>query len=61
KKKYTAEPPLWFHDIFRTDGSAYIPAEVQLIQQLTGKARARGASPKSRADGSRVPVLTGAR
>ena len=23
KKTYTAEPPVWFHDIFRADGSAY--------------------------------------
>jgi len=35
KKTYTAEPPVWFHDIFRSDGRAYDPAEVQLIRQLT--------------------------
>lgn len=39
KKTYTAEPPVWFHDIFRPDGSAYDPAEVELIRQLTGTRR----------------------
>ncbi len=35
-KKYTAEPPLWFHEIFRTDGTPYIPAEVNYIRKITG-------------------------
>jgi Cellulase (glycosyl hydrolase family 5) len=34
-KTYTGEPPLWFHDIFRQDGSPYRPEEVQLIRELT--------------------------
>jgi hypothetical protein len=34
-KTYTAEPELWFHDIFRTDGTPYRQAEVDLIKQLT--------------------------
>ena len=34
-KTYTAEPELWFHDIFRTDGTPYSQAEVDLIKQLT--------------------------
>lgn len=33
------EPALWFHDIFRKDGSAYDRAEVELIRKLTGKAK----------------------
>jgi len=33
-KTYTAEPPLWFHDIFRRDGTPYKQEEVQLIKQL---------------------------
>lgn len=37
QKKYTAEPELWFHDVFRKDGSAYKKAEVDLIKQLTGE------------------------
>ena len=32
---YPAEPPVWFHDIFRTDGTPYRPAEVELIRSLT--------------------------
>jgi hypothetical protein len=35
-KTYTAEPPLWFHDIFRSDGTPYRAEEVQLIRELTG-------------------------
>jgi hypothetical protein len=37
KKDYTAEPPVWFHDIFRRDGSPYIKEEVDLIKRLTGR------------------------
>jgi hypothetical protein len=29
------EPPVWFHDIFRPDGSVFDPAETALIKQLT--------------------------
>jgi hypothetical protein len=35
KIKYTAEPDLWFHDIFRKDGTPYKQEEVDLIKQLT--------------------------
>jgi hypothetical protein len=37
KRTYTAEPPLWFHDIFRADGTAYQPEEVRAIRRVTGK------------------------
>jgi hypothetical protein len=37
QRKYTEEPPLWFHDIFRPDGSVYREEEVALIRRLTGK------------------------
>lgn len=33
-----AQPKLWFHDIFRKDGSVYKLQEVRLIKELTGKA-----------------------
>ena len=33
--KYTAEPDVWFHDIFRTDGSPYRESEVEYIRGLT--------------------------
>ncbi|GGM78040.1 hypothetical protein GCM10010967_07180 [Dyadobacter beijingensis] len=35
KKTYTKEPDLWFHDIFRKDGTPYKQAEVDLIKKLT--------------------------
>lgn len=31
------EPPLWFHDIFRADGSPYDTRETTVIRQLTAK------------------------
>jgi len=36
KKPYASEPPVWFHDIFRADGTAYRPAEVAYIKKVTG-------------------------
>jgi hypothetical protein len=41
KKPYAAEPPVWFHDIFRPDGSAYDAAEVQYIRKITGAEKAK--------------------
>lgn len=36
KKPYVAEePPIWFHDILRADGTPYRQAEVELIKRLT--------------------------
>ena len=34
---YPSEPKVWFHDIFRKDGTPYDPGEVELIRMLTGK------------------------
>jgi hypothetical protein len=31
------EPPVWFHDIFRPDGTPFSQKEVELIKSLTGK------------------------
>jgi hypothetical protein len=39
QKQYTGEPPEWFHDIFRTDGTPYRPQEVQYIKRVTGKSK----------------------
>lgn len=47
KKQYTAEPPLWFHDIFRPDGTPYRTDEVQFIQNVTKKNRASARSQKN--------------
>jgi hypothetical protein len=41
QKTYTAEPKVWFHDIFRKDGTPFDPAEVAYIRKVTGKAAAR--------------------
>ncbi|WP_256005443.1 cellulase family glycosylhydrolase [Pedobacter deserti] len=35
-KTYSAEPPLWFHDIFQTDGTPYKQEEVDFIKKMTG-------------------------
>ncbi|MEO8414257.1 MAG: cellulase family glycosylhydrolase [Ginsengibacter sp.] len=32
-----AEPKIWFHDIFRKDGTPYSNEEIKLIRSLTGK------------------------
>lgn len=36
------QPPIWFHDIFYPDGRPYRPAEIKLIQELTGRPAAPG-------------------
>ncbi len=36
EKTYIAEPPVWFHDIFRQDGTPFSTDEVALIRKLTG-------------------------
>ncbi|MEX6686357.1 cellulase family glycosylhydrolase [Danxiaibacter flavus] len=36
-KRYTAEPPLWFHDIFKKDGTPYRTQETDSIKLLIGK------------------------
>ena len=33
-----AEPEVWFHDIFRQDGTPYSQAEIDCIKALTGVA-----------------------
>lgn len=34
------EPAVWFHEVFRTDGTPYRAAETALIKRMTGKAKA---------------------
>jgi len=36
KTSYKAEPPVWFHDIFRPNGEPYLAKEVEYIRQVTG-------------------------
>jgi len=45
KKPYASEPPVWFHDIFRRDGTPYIEAEVDYIRRITGKSTAKRPNP----------------
>jgi hypothetical protein len=35
EKPYNAEPAVWFHDIFRGDGTPYDAKEVEFIRQIT--------------------------
>jgi hypothetical protein len=43
KAPYTGarEPSVWFHEVFRNDGSPYKEAEVQLIRKMTSEANAK--------------------
>jgi hypothetical protein len=36
QKPYEAEPKVWFHDIFRADGTPFDPREVDYVRQVTG-------------------------
>jgi len=36
QKTYKEEPPVWFHDIFRTQGQPYRQPEVDYIKKITG-------------------------
>ncbi|HKO15562.1 MAG TPA: endo-1,4-beta-xylanase, partial [Gemmatimonadaceae bacterium] len=38
-RDYPTEPTVWFHDIFRPDGTPFDTAEVALIRSLTGAGR----------------------
>lgn len=35
---YDSEPKVWFHDIFRADGTPYDPKEIEYIRKITGAA-----------------------
>ena len=43
-KTYPDEPPLWFHEVFRRDGTPYDAAEATLIRNLTRSVAARSAA-----------------
>ncbi|HEX2343655.1 MAG TPA: cellulase family glycosylhydrolase [Vicinamibacterales bacterium] len=36
-KPFTAEPPVWHHDLFRRSGTPFDEEEIRLIRSLTGK------------------------
>jgi len=37
-KRGAPEPDVWFHDLFRKDGTPYRPAEIEAIRKCTGRA-----------------------
>lgn len=37
EKPFTAEPPVWHHDLFRRNGTPFDEAEIRFIRSLTGK------------------------
>ncbi|MDP7016038.1 MAG: hypothetical protein QGG36_09580 [Pirellulaceae bacterium] len=39
RRKYTAEPEVWFHEILRRDGTPYDAKEVDYIKRVTGGRR----------------------
>jgi hypothetical protein len=41
EKTYENEPELWFHDIFRTNGEAYLPDEVAFLKSFLQEAASR--------------------
>ena len=38
------EPSVWFHEVFRNDGTPYLPEEVEFIKRMTGKVKAKAAA-----------------
>jgi hypothetical protein len=45
RRPYTGrEPDVWFHEVFRTDGTPYRAEETELIKRLTGRGRAAAAA-----------------
>lgn len=40
------EPWVWFHDVFRTDGTPYLREETDLIKRITGKTKTKSAGAK---------------
>ena len=47
QKPYATEPPVWFHDIFRSNGAPYREEEVRFIRQITGKDKSGDREPKA--------------
>ncbi|KIA87165.1 cellulase family glycosylhydrolase [Flavobacterium sp. AED] len=37
-KKYTSAPPVWFHEVFNTDGTPYKKSETDFIKKITSEA-----------------------
>ena len=37
RRKFTAEPKVWHHDILKPDGTPHIPSEVELLKSVTAE------------------------
>ncbi|MDQ3133254.1 MAG: cellulase family glycosylhydrolase, partial [Acidobacteriota bacterium] len=55
------EPSIWFHEVFRTNGTPYIPEEVDFIKRMTGKTKSRAASARINILPLAVPALAATR
>ena len=40
-KTYTAEPPVWFHEVFHTDGTPYRKTETDFIKKITSEVNSK--------------------
>jgi hypothetical protein len=61
ERPYTdREPSIWFHEVFRTNGTPYIPEEVEFIKRMTGKTKSRPARARVNILPFAVPATTGA-
>jgi hypothetical protein len=65
QRPYTdREPSIWFHEVFRTDGTPYIPEEAEYIKRMIGQGRrapARRARAARRGNHAAPPRLATAR
>lgn len=59
-RPFTAEPEIWFHEVFRIDGKPYDPAETALIKKLAGAAKpaASAAAPTAKSKTGGNPVVS---
>jgi len=48
RRQFTAEPEIWFHEVFRSDGTPYSPEETELIKKLTGQIPDSGEAGKAK-------------
>jgi len=40
-KKYTSAPPVWFHEVFHTDGTPYKKSETDFIRKITSEVNSK--------------------
>ncbi len=47
RQTFTEEPKVWFHDVFRADGTPFDPADIVLFKSLTGKQQQQQTKPEA--------------